>query len=135
MGRQSIIDQLETTLASISVANGYSTDFSNVLVWDNTPTEYTENAIYIKDTREKYDKQGNKYTCTLRVEIIAIAIESGSNTADKLGNLALADLIKAVTKVSYPGAFINLADAHKWIDTKGKTACEVELNLDIKYQI
>lgn len=135
MIRQSIIDQIAAALANISINNGYSTDFNGVLVWDNTPTEYSENAIYIKDTREKYVKQGNKYACTLRVEIIAIAIESGSTTADKLGNLALADLIKAVNSVSHKGAFINLADAHKWIDTKGKTACEVELNIDIKYQI
>jgi hypothetical protein len=133
--RQSIIEQIETALAAIKIANGYSTDFNGVLVWDNLPTEYSQNAIYLKDTREKYQKQGNKYTCTLRIEIIAIVIETSTNTAAKLGNLALADLIKAVCTVSYPGAFINLADAHKWIETKGKTACEVELNLDIKYQI
>jgi hypothetical protein len=133
--RQSIIEQIETALAAIKIANGYSTDFNGVLVWDNLPTEYSQNAIYLKDTREKYQKQGNKYTCTLRIEIVAIVIESGSDTAALLGNLALADLIKAVCTVSHPGAFINLADAHKWIETKGKTACEVELNLDIKYQI
>jgi hypothetical protein len=135
MTRSAIVATIETALADINIANGYSTDFDGVLVWDNLPTEYSQNAIYLKDTREKYQKQGNKYTCTLRIEIQAIVIESGSDTAALLGNLALADLIKAVCTVSYPGAFINLADAHKWIETKGKTACEVELNLDIKYQI
>jgi hypothetical protein len=135
MIRQSIIEQIETALANIKITNGYSTDFNGVLVWDNLPTEYGENAIYLKDTREKYEKQGNKYTCTLRIEIIAIVIETGSDTAAVLGNLALADLIKAVCAVSYRGAFINLANAEKWIETKGRTACEVELNLDVKYQI
>lgn len=135
MIRQSIIERIETALNNITIANGYSTDFNGVLVWDNLPTEYGENAIYLKDTREKYDKQGNKYTCTLRIEIIAIAIETPTDTAAKLGNLALADLIKAVCTVSCPGAFINLVSAEKWIETKGKTACEIELNLDVKYQI
>lgn len=135
MTRSAIVATIETALADINIANGYSTDFDGVLVWDNLPTEYSQNAIYLKDTREKYQKQGNKYTCTLRIEIQAIIIETSTNTAAKLGNLALADLIKAVCTVSYPGAFINLADAHKWIETKGKTACEVELNLDIRYQI
>jgi hypothetical protein len=133
--RQSIIEQIEAALANIKIANGYSMDFDGVLVWDNLPTEYSQNAIYLKDTREKYEKQGNKYICTLRLEIIAIVIESGPDTAAKLGNLALVDLIKAVCTVSNPGAFINLVNAEKWIETKGKTACEVELNLDVKYQI
>jgi hypothetical protein len=135
MSRSSIVASIETALAAIKIANGYSTDFNGVLVWDNLPTEYSQNAIYLKDTREKYDRQGNKYTCTLRIEIIAIAIETSTDTATKLGNLALADLIKAVCTVSQSGAFINLVSAEKWIETKGKTACEVELNLDIKYQI
>jgi hypothetical protein len=135
MNRQSIIETLETALANITIANGYSTDFNGVLVWDNLPTEYSQNAIYLKDTREKYEKQGNKYTCTLRIEIIAIAIETSTDTATKLGNLALADFIKAVCAVSQSGAFINLVSAEKWIETKGKTACEIELNLDVKYQI
>jgi hypothetical protein len=132
--RQSIIEQIETALNNININNGYSTDFNGVLVWDNLPTEYSQNAIYLKDTREKYEKQGNKYTCTLRIEVIAIVVETQVTTAAVLGNLALADLIKAVRAVSYPGAFINLANAEKWIETKGKTACEVELNLDVKYQ-
>lgn len=135
MDRQLIIDKLAAALSAISTANGYQTDFNNVAVWDNTPAEYSENAIYIKDTREKYEDKNGRYLCVLRIEIIAIVIESGSNTAAELGNLALTDLIKAVTQVSHKGAFINLVDAHKWIETKGLAACEVELNLDIKYQI
>lgn len=132
--RQAILDTLTTALANISVANGYQTDFNGVLVWDNVPAEYSQNGIYIKDTREKYEKHGNKYTSTLRVEVIAIVIETPSLTAAKLGNIALADLIKAVCSVSHPGVFVNLADSHKWVETKGKTACEVELNIYVKYQ-
>ncbi|NJK57015.1 MAG: hypothetical protein HC939_13900 [Pleurocapsa sp. SU_5_0] len=127
MSRSTIVASIETALGEININNGYSTDFNGVLVWDNLPTEYSQNAIYLKDTREKYEKQGAKYTCTLRIEIIAIAIETSTDTATKLGNLALADLIKAVCSISHPRAFINLASADKWIETKGKTACQVEL--------
>lgn len=123
--RQSIIDKLTLALSSVK----------NVLIWDNVPSEYSTEAIYLKDTREKYEKQGNGYVCTLSIEIIAIAIETASSSADKLGNLILEDLIKAISQVSMPGVFFYLEDSHKWVETKGKTACEIELNLSVKYKI
>ena len=131
--RQEIIEQLETLLRNISTTNGYSCDFNRVLLWDDVPTEYSQNAIYVKDTREKYEKK-NKYTATLRLEIIAIVIETQDNPATKLGNLALEDLIEAVSQLSVCSSIVTLVDSFKWIETKGKTACQVELNIDVKYQ-
>ncbi len=127
MKRQQVIDSITTALSTIPTFNG-------VLVWDDTPTEYSQNAIYIKDTREKYEKKNCKYLATLRIELIAVVIETSSNTADKLGNIALVDLINVVSQMSVPEVIVNLIDSHKWIQTKGKTACEVELNIDVKYQ-
>ena len=134
MLRQPIIELLETTLRLISVASGYQTDFNGVLLWQSVPTEYGQNAIYVKDVLEKYEKHGTKYTAVLKVEIVAVVMETAIDPAAKLGNLALADLIKAVSSISYPGAFFILKDASKWIETQGKTACQVELNIDVKYQ-
>mgnify|MGYP003507409947 FL=1 len=134
MLRQPIIELLETTLRLISVASGYQTDFNGVLLWQSVPTEYGQNAIYVKDVLEKYEKHGTKYAAVLKVEIVAVVIETATDSAAKLGNLALADLIKAVSSISYPGAFFILKDASKWIETQGKTACQVELNIDVKYQ-
>ena len=134
MLRQPIIELLETTLRLISVASGYQTDINGVLLWQSVPTEYGQNAIYVKDVLEKYEKHGTKYTAVLKVEIVAVVIETATDSAAKLGNLALADLIKAVSSISYPGAFFILKDASKWIETQGKTACQVELNIDVKYQ-
>ena len=131
--RQEIIEQLETLLGNISTTNGYSSDFNRVLLWDDVPAEYSQNAIYVKDTREKYEKK-NKYTATLRLEIIAIVMETPDNRATKLGNIALADLIKAVSQLNVCGSMVNLVESHKWIETKGQTACQVELNIDVKYQ-
>jgi hypothetical protein len=124
--RQQIIDQLTTHLAALPY-------FNDVLVWDNLPAQYSQNAIYVKDCQEKYQRKNNKYLCTLRLEIIAIVIETPDNTAARLGNIALSDLISAVSQLSVGGAIVDLVNSHKWIDTKGVTACEVELNIDVKY--
>lgn len=127
MKRQEIIDELTSLLSAIPT-------FSAVLIWDNLSAEYNQNAIYIKDTREKYDKKNSCYLVTLRIEIIAIVIETGSNTASELGNIALVELIGAVNQLSVKGAIVNLVDSFKWIETKGRTACELEFNIDVKYQ-
>jgi hypothetical protein len=71
--RQTIVDELTTLLTAVP-------DFNGVLVWDNLPAEYSQNAIYLKDSSEKYDRRNNKYVATLRIEIIAIVIETTGNT-------------------------------------------------------
>lgn len=133
--RQLVVSKLEAAFRNIAIAGGYNTDCNRVLLWDNVPTEYSQNAIYIKDPREKYEKQGNGYVCILSIEVVAIVVERIDLTADKLGNLLLEDLIKAVSSVTHQGVFINLENSYKWVDTKGKTACEIELNLSVKYKI
>ena len=125
--RQKIIDVLTDRLRSLPT-------FNRVLLWDNVPNQYSTNAIYLKDTREKYEKKNNVYVSTLRIELVAIVIETQDVSAADLGNLALTELIEAVMGVVVKGAIINLADSFKYIDTKGVTACEVELNIDVKYQ-
>jgi hypothetical protein len=125
--RQAILDELETLLAQLP-------DFNGVLVWDNVPAEYSQNAIYIKDCRERYEKRNVKYVATLRIEIVAIVVETSQLNASELGNIALVNLINAVKQLSVECAIASIVDSHKWIETKGKTACEVELNIDVKYQ-
>jgi hypothetical protein len=125
--RQEIVDQLKTHLDALP-------SFSAVLLWDDVPTEYSQNAIYIKDVAEKYEKKNLVYIAILRIEIVAVVLETSQDTAAKLGNIALVDLIEAVSKLSLKGVIFNLVDSHKWIETSGKTACQVELNLDVKYQ-
>ena len=127
MKRQEICDALTKKLRSLPT-------FNRVLLWDNVPTQYSTNAIYLKDTREKYEKKNNVYVSTLRIELVAIVVETPNTSATDLGNLALRELIEAVTSVEVKGAIFNLADSFKYIDTKGVTACEVELNIDVKYQ-
>jgi hypothetical protein len=126
--RQQAIDQLTARLNAIPM-------FDGVLFWEQIPAEYGENALYLKDNQEKYTKKNGFYIATLRIEIIAVVIETPADTADKLGNLALAELIHAVNLLSVKDAFATLAESHKWVTTKGKTACEIELSLDLEYKL
>lgn len=133
--RTEIVAKFEGALKSISTTNGYFTDFDRVLLWQEIPAEYSHNVIFLRDTREKYELKGSKYTCTLRLEIIAIVKATKDNPASVLGNLALTDLIRATTEVSSPKAFFILNSAEKWLETKGITVAQIELNIDAKYQI
>jgi hypothetical protein len=125
--RQEIVEDLKTHLDALP-------SFNAVLLWDNIPTEYSQNAIYIKDVSEKYEKKSQKYLASLKIEIVAVVLETAQDSAAKLGNIALDDLIQAVSKLSLKGVIFNLVDSQKWIETSGKTACQVELILDVKYQ-
>ena len=125
--RQQILVELTQLLNDLE-------EFEDVALWDNLPSQYGQNAIYLKDTRASYEKKNNLYLATLRIEVLAIIIETSDKSAAELGNIALARLIGAVTQLSIKGVIVNLADSFKYIDTKGKTACQVELNIDVKYQ-
>ena len=131
--RQQIIAQLSALLKAIGTDNGYSTNFERVRVWDDIPTEYGVNEIIVKDPRVGFEKKNN-YTATVRIEIIAIVLENATNSASELGNIALEDLIRAVLKLSVCNSIVTLVDSFKWIATKGKTACEVELDIDVKFK-
>ncbi len=133
MTRQQVVDELEKLLKSISTTNNYQTDFDDVRVWDDLPSEYGHNEIIFKDTKEKYEKKNVEYKNTLRVEIIAVVLEQSGKPASKLGTIALSDLKQAVKKMSVCGAVTTLITSDKWVSTKGRTACEVELHIDVKY--
>ncbi len=126
LDRQQIIDALTAKLRSLPT-------YKRVLEWDNVPSQYSFNAIYLKDTREKYEKKNDLYKAVLRIELVAVVIEQPDNSASELGNLALRELHQAVRTLQVNGAIFNLIDAFKYVDTKGVTACEVELHIDVKY--
>lgn len=131
--RQKVTEELETLLENISTANNYATDFDRVEAWRDLPAQYERNYLFWRDTKEKYAFK-NKYTATLRIEIIAVVVEKQNARADVLGTIALADLIRAVSQLKVCGAIVTLVESHKYIETKGKTAAQVELNIDVKYQ-
>ena len=133
--RQPIINKLEEILTKISTVNGYQTNFDKIVYWQDTPTEYSFNYLIYRDTTEEYERKGNSYLVKLALEIVAIVIENSDNQAANLGNLAIEDLIKAMANYQLCDTTLKLTRSHKFIETRGKTACQVELELSISYQI
>lgn len=132
--RNQIIVDINELLEQINSDNGYNTNFDKILYWASTPTEYDRNYLIYRDTTEEYSSHNNYYKALLNLEIIAIVIETDTS-ASILGNLALDDLIKAVTNLSTQGWIITLNRSHKFVETKGKTACQIELEITINYRL
>ena len=132
--RNQIVPKIDTALKQISKASGYNTDFEKVSYWQNTATEYKQNHLDYRDVREEYAKNNSLYKADLIFEVTAIVIEQDDTTAARLGNLALEDLIKAMRSISWQGYFLYLKRSHKYVETKGKTACCIELEFVISYK-
>ena len=132
--RNKIITEIDNALKQISKANGYNTDFERFLYWASTPTEYDYNYLIYRDTTEEYNFHNTYYKAKLNLEIVAIVIETDTDAA-RLGNLALEDLIEACGQMQTCGFFVNLHRSHKFVETRGKTACQIELETQITHRI
>lgn len=132
--RDKIVTKFGEILSQINTSNGYNTDFDRFFYWASTPTEYDYNYLIYRDTTEEYSFHNTCYKAKLNLEIIAIVIET-DNTAALLGNLALDDLIKACRQMETCGFFVNLHRSHKYVETRGKTACQIELETQITHRI
>ena len=129
-----MIIALGTALNSISTDNNYHTDFFAVTYWQATETQYEKNHLDYRDTTEEYDKNNLLYNTLLSIEIVAIVFETSTSSASDLGTLALEDLIRAIKGLSLDGVMFNLKRSHKYVETKGKTACHVELEIAVYYK-
>ena len=132
--RNKIVTEIGNVLSQISKANAYNTDFDRFLYWASTPNEYDYNYLIYRDTTEEYSFHNTYYKAKLNLEIIAIVIETDTKAA-RLGNLALADLMRAVNQIASCGFLVNLNRSHKFVETKGKTACQIELEIDVTHRI
>jgi hypothetical protein len=132
--RKEICDLLSLRLNNISTANGYFTDFAKITYWQATETEYSKNHLNFRDESEDYDPTNTKYDASLSIIIEAILIESQTETAAKLGTLALKDVMVAVKNCSLPTTLFNFKRSHKYIETKGKTAALIELEVEVLYK-
>lgn len=132
--RNQISEYIGQELAKITKANGYQTDFSRLTYWQDTPTEYKENHLDYRDVAEIYSKKNSLYLASVNFEVTAVVIEENGTTAQILGNLALEDLIKCVRSFSICNYILVLKRSHKYVETKGKTACCIELQFIVKYK-
>lgn len=133
--RQKIVDELKKVLSQISKDNGDQTNFERIAYWQDTPTEYNYNYLIYRDTTEEYERKGNTYKATLALEIVAIVVEINDTDAAILGNLAIEELIEAISKYQLCDTSLKIVRSHKFVETKGKTACQVELEVAATYKI
>ncbi|MEM9271520.1 MAG: hypothetical protein AAGA80_00965 [Cyanobacteria bacterium P01_F01_bin.143] len=109
-------------------------NFDQVTYWQATPSQYEQNHLNLNDGIEKYQPKNNKYDAQLELMIEAVVIETAQKSAADLGNLALKDLITAVNSLTLSGAIFQLKQSNKFVETQGKTACLVELVIQVLYK-
>jgi hypothetical protein len=134
--RDEIVAQIQLALGQISKLNDYYTDFERITYWQATPTQYEQNHLNFRDESEDYDLDNTKYHAKLPIIIEAIVMESQTDSAAELGTLALKDLMKAVGSCSgsLRAALFAFKRSHKYVETKGRTAVLVELEIEVLYR-
>ena len=109
-------------------------NFDQITYWQATPSQYEKNHLNLKDGLEEYQPSNQKYDAQLEITIEAIVVETAKTSAADLGNLALKDLITAVTSLKIPQAIVHLKQSNKFVETQGKTACLIELVIQVLYK-
>ncbi len=131
--RLAIRDKIQATIEAIS-SDKYSFDkYSN---WQPTDTQYEKNHLDIRDEQEKSKRENGVYKTLLTIHVSAIIWESDKGTAEELGTLALADLIRAIRPLTLPGSgLIKNLESDKWVETKGRSQCQIELDIQVSYKL
>ncbi|MEM9273795.1 MAG: hypothetical protein AAGA80_12630 [Cyanobacteria bacterium P01_F01_bin.143] len=109
-------------------------NFDQVTYWQATPSQYEKNHLNLKDELEDYNPVNQKYDSQLQLVIEALVVETAQKSAADLGNLALKDLIAVVNSLTLSGAIFQLKQSNKFVETQGKTACLVELVIQVLYK-
>lgn len=137
MTRLAILQALQTQLATIKTANGYTSNIGNaVTYWDSYEIDYNgPAAVTFRDVETQYQRVNQKYVNKLNVEIEAIAY---TRQADKLTlSVGLLEDIKTAIAVKPWGTDIiavrPMLDT-KEIQAKGKQSVCVTLTVEIEYR-
>ena len=109
-------------------------NFNQVTYWQATPSQYEQNHLNVKDELEEYQPLNQKYDAQLNVTIEAVVIETAQKSAADLGNLAMIDLIAAVKSLTISQGIVHLKQSNKFVETQGKTACLIELVIQVLYK-
>jgi hypothetical protein len=123
--RSEIVTELDRVLSQIPN--------TTLIYWQDTPTQYDRNFLNYRDTTEEYKRQNQLHLARLNIEIVAVIIETNVSAAE-LGNLALVELIGAVNNFSLKAITVDLLRSHKFVETKGKTAAQIELEIAVNYK-
>jgi hypothetical protein len=130
-----ILEEIENTLANITVTNNYATDIGVKLeYWATNDTEYETESLTFRDEEEEVSQQNELHEHYLKVEIEAIAF---SNDPKSKGCYLLADILKAVgSNLNWGGNAIDtkLGVNSKAIATVGRTAVKVTVEIEVLYR-
>ena len=129
--RGEIVDAIALSLNNITT-NGYSYD--KVTYWQDTSTQESKNHLDYRDTTEEEIVENKLKIGILSLEISAVVHGEGSVSAAEMGTIAIADLRQAVSNLNINRAIPLIRRSHKYVETKGKTACLVEVEIDVKYK-
>lgn len=123
-------------MAQIAIANGYFTDIgTNPFYWHDPPLEYGEPALVYRDVGEEHSQIGRTHDNQLHVEIEGLIFTDSPGVE---GNKAIADIIRAIgVDPTWSGLAYDsrLNKNSTVVETEGKTAVRVLVEVDILYRV
>lgn len=129
--RGEIVEAVAQTLLNITT-NGYSYD--SITYWQDTSTQESKNHLDYRDTTEEEVVENGLKLVILSLEISAVVHGDSSVEAPEMGTLAIADIRQAVSNLKINRTIPLIRRSHKYVETKGRTACLIEVEVDVKYK-
>ena len=129
--RGEIVNAIATALNGMTT-NGYS--YEKITYWQDTNTQEDKNHLDYRDTTEEEIEQNGYKGAILQIEISAIVLGDGALSAAEMGTLAIADIRQTINSLRILGKVPLIRRSHKYVETKGKTACLVEVEAEVKYK-
>lgn len=130
--RQEIVAAIGNALNGMTT-NGYSYD--KITYWQDTSTQENRNHLDYRDTTEEEIEQNGFKGAILSLEISAVVGGNRNSSAASVGTLAITDIRQAILSLRVLGKIPLIRRSHKYVDTKGKTVCLVEVEIEVKYKI
>jgi len=132
--RLEILEDLQSRLKNITVANNYLTNIGkNVVYWQDTDFEYGESVLAFKDTVEEVLQVNYPYEKVLCVEI-AVYWQIVDDNLLTVSSQILKDLENCLDKFLVLRGNANMVNNEKIVETKGKKTLQIKVKLKIQYR-
>jgi hypothetical protein len=137
MSRLALLQSLESQLATITTANGYSTDIGlSVGYWDTYPDDYNgPDSVSFKDLETQYERVNQRYQNKLTIEVSAFAWTTKTDKITQSCQM-LEDIYQCLVVEPWDNSVIAVRPMidSKEIQARGKQAILVEMMLEIEYR-
>ena len=130
--RGEIVEAIGSALNGMTTS-GYSWD--KITYWQDTSTQEDKNHLDYRDTTEEEIEQNGFKGAILNLEISGVVGSSNTLSAASLGTIAIADIRQTVLNLRVLGKIPSIKRSHKYVETKGKTVCLVEVEVEVQYKI